>query len=58
MIQKSIEEDEIEQLRAPHAMEIDTLRMEEAEILRQINDAQSYLKMDMAFDDYWGRFSP
>ena len=51
MIQKRIEQDEVEQLRAPHAMEIDALRMEEAELLRQINDEQSYLKMDMAFDD-------
>ena len=52
MIQKSIEMDEIETLRAPHAQEIDQLRMEESEVLRQINEAQTYLKMDMAFDDY------
>ena len=52
MIQKSIEMDEIETLRAPYAQEIDQMRMEESEVLRQINEAQTYLKMDMAFDDY------
>ena len=52
IIQKSIEMEEIEMLRAPHAAEIDCLRKEEAEILKQINEAQSDLKMDMAFDDY------
>ena len=52
MIQKSIEMDEIETLRAPHAQEIDALRLEESAILKEINEAQSYLKTDMAFDDY------
>ena len=52
MIQKTIDMDEIEILRAPNAMEIDNLRIEEADILKQINESQSDLKMDMAFDDY------
>ena len=53
MIQKTIDMDEIEILRAPNAMEIDNLRIEEAHILKQINESQMDLKMDMAFDDYW-----
>ena len=39
MILKTIDNDEIEIARAPHAMEIDALRCEESEILQQINDA-------------------
>ena len=39
MIQKTIDNDEIEMARAPYAMEIDALRCEESEILQQINDA-------------------
>ena len=51
MIEKSIDKDEIEITRAPFAIEIDDLRRQEAEILKEINDAQFDLKADMAFDD-------
>ena len=39
MIQKTIDQDEIEILRAPYAMEIDELRRQEADILHAINEA-------------------
>ena len=39
MIQKSIDQDEIEILRAPYAAEIDELRRQEAEVLQAINEA-------------------
>lgn len=53
MIQKTIDEDEIEILRAPFAMEIDELRRQEAEILHDINEAQLDLRLEMAYEDYW-----
>ena len=52
MIQKTIEQDEIEILRAPYAIEIDELRREEADILQQINEAQLDLKLELTQDDY------
>ena len=52
MIQKTIDKDEIEVIRAPFAMEIDELRREEAAILTEINEAQQDLKLDMAYEDY------
>ena len=52
MIQKTIDKDEIEVLRAPFAMEIDELRREESVILTEINEAQGDLKLDMAYEDY------
>lgn len=39
MIQKTIDNDEIEIARMPFAMEIDSLRREESAILAEINDA-------------------
>ena len=52
MIQKTIDQDEAELIRAPHAAEIDELRRQEAEILKLIIGAQSDLKGEMAFEDY------
>lgn len=52
MIQKTIDNDEIEIARTPFAMEIDALRREEADILSQINEAQLDLRLEMSNDDY------
>ena len=38
-IKKSVEESEVEVTRMPYAIEIDTLRREEGEVLQQINEA-------------------